>query len=173
VIEAILPPAPARLCLYQALALGGLIVALDQASKHWILFVYDLPSRGSVEILPFLNLTMVWNAGISYGLFKQYDRAGQWLIALVMLIIVVFVLSWLARQPTRIMTVIAGLVTGGAIGNLYDRLTYGAVVDFIHFHAAGYDWYVFNLADTAIVIGGGLMILESLFSAQGSGRRTL
>ncbi len=159
--------------LGQALGLASLVMAADQASKFWVLRIFDLPGRVSVEILPFFNLTMVWNAGISYGLFKQYDPAGQWLIAAFMLGIVGLILFWLIQQPTRLMTIMAGLVIGGALGNLYDRLTYGAVVDFIHLHAAGYDWYVFNLADAAIVIGGGLMILESLFSAQGDGKRTL
>jgi lipoprotein signal peptidase len=151
--------------------LGVTVLALDQGSKYWVLNLFDLPARGSVAVLPFLNLTMVWNPGVSFGLFKQYDQWGRLAIDAMDVGVVAGLLIWLPRHADWWMTLAAGLILGGAAGNLIDRVVFGAVVDFLHFHALGHDWYVFNIADAAIVIGGFAIAGDTLFAGAKNARR--
>src|SRR5262245_28550045 len=148
--------------LYGPLTRLGLIVAFlaaaaDQALKLWLIFVYDLGRRGSVALGPYLDLVLSWNTGISYGLFRQQGAWGQWALLAVKVIAVALLWVWLARATSRLSAVALGLIIGGAVGNAIDRLTFGAVADFVLFHitttAWRFDWYVFNLADVAIVAG--------------------
>jgi len=143
--------------------LAGLVVLLaDQASKWWILHGLHLPEVGSVEVLPFLNFTMVWNQGVTFGLFHQDTAAGPWILAGVAMAVVVALGVWLRRAETRVVATALGAIAGGAIGNVIDRLRFGAVVDFLHAHAFGWSWYVFNVADAAIVCGVVALILDGL-----------
>jgi len=151
----------------------GLVVALasaalDQAVKLWLLFGFDLPSRGRVHITPFLDLVMTWNTGISYGLFQQQGPLGQWVLLAVKVIAVALLVLWLARAGTQIAAISLGLIIGGAIGNGIDRLAYGAVADYVLLHVTTpgwtFNWYVFNLADAAIVAGVVGLLYDSLFS---------
>jgi signal peptidase II len=142
----------------------GLIVilltcALDQAAKLWVLFVFDLGHRGPVHFLPLIDLILTWNTGISYGWLQQEGPFGQWALLTLKAIAVILLWIWLARASSRLTAVALGLIIGGAIGNAIDRLAYGAVADFIFLH----HWYVFNLADVAIVVGVAGLLLESLF----------
>jgi signal peptidase II len=142
------------------------VLVLDQLSKWWILEVYDLPSRVSVEVLPFLNFTMVWNRGITFGLLSNDSALGSALLAGVALAVVVALGVWLWRAERLSVALALGAVAGGAVGNVIDRLLYGAVVDFIHAHAFGWSWYVFNVADAAIVCGVGVLLLDSLLAGR-------
>ena len=139
---------------------------LDQAVKLWLLFGYGLAEQGAVALTPFFDLVLVWNKGISYGLFQQESAAGRWVLLGLKLAAVVLLWVWMARVPTRWSAVSLGLIIGGAIGNAIDRLVYGAVADFAHFHitTAGwaFSWYVFNLADVAIVAGVVGLLYESI-----------
>jgi signal peptidase II len=141
---------------------------LDQAAKLWLLRVYDLGAKGAVRLIPFLDLVLTWNKGISYGLFQQEGPFGQWALLALKAIAVVLLSIWLARAASRLSAVALGLIIGGAIGNGIDRLAYGAVVDFAHFHVStaawNFSWYVFNLADVAIVAGVIGLLYESLFA---------
>jgi lipoprotein signal peptidase len=137
-----------------------LVLAADQFSKWWILNVFDLPAKGSVEVLPLLNLTMVWNQGVTFGLFHQDSASGPWLLAGVALVVVCALAYWMLRAETALIAVALGAIAGGAVGNVIDRVRFGAVVDFIHAHAGGYSWYVFNVADAAIVCGVGALLLD-------------
>jgi len=152
----------------------GLLVALticlvDQALKLWLIFVFDLESRGRVAIAPFFDLIMVWNTGISYGLFAQDSDLGRWLLIAVTAAAVAILWVWLARTASAVAIVGLGLIIGGAIGNGIDRVAYGAVADFALLHlsigASAFHWYVFNLADAAIVVGVGALLYDSLFPA--------
>lgn len=140
---------------------------LDQASKTWILFTLGLGERGAVKLTPFLDLVLTWNYGISYGLFQQDTELGRWILVAIKLIAVVLLGWWLTRAVSRITAVSLGLIIGGAIGNAIDRIAYGAVADFVHFHITTaqfyFSWYVFNLADSAIVAGVAGLLYESLF----------
>ncbi|NHN87612.1 signal peptidase II [Acetobacter conturbans] len=152
---------------YRSLALGlssaSVTFLLDQLSKHWILFDFRLPEKGSVAICPGLNFTMVWNHAITFGMFGGAGSAGRIIFSTVSLVIVAGLLAWMARTPRPLIALLAGAITGGAVGNVLDRLRYGAVVDFIHAHAFGWSWYVFNVADAAIVCSVIGLILDSLY----------
>ena len=146
----------------------GLIAALlvlvaDQASKWWVLEVLHLPQVGQIVLLPVLNLTMVWNRGVTFGLLNGLGASSSLLLAAVALAVVVALIVWLRRAESRVVATALGAIAGGAIGNVIDRLRFGAVVDFIHAHAGGWSWYVFNVADAAIVCGVAALVLESLF----------
>ena len=147
--------------------LGGfaavLVLLADQASKWWILNVLHLPELHSVALLPVLSLTMVWNQGVTFGLLHQEGTAGAWILAVVALAVVVALTVWMRRAERKLVALSLGVIAGGAVGNVIDRLRFGAVVDFIHAHAFGWSWYVFNVADAAIVCGVAVLILDGLF----------
>jgi signal peptidase II len=150
-----------RLGIIAALA----TLALDQASKLWLLFVLDIGHRGAVNVAPFLDLVLAWNPGISFGWFQSEDPVAQIILMIVKAVAVIVLAVWMARSRTLIATTALGLIIGGAIGNAVDRFAYGAVVDFALFHlqigAKTYHWYVFNLADVAIVAGVAALLYDS------------
>ena len=147
-----------------AMALATL--GLDQVSKWWVLAVLDLPALGSVAVLPVLNLTMVWNRGITFGLLSNDSAWGSVALAGVALAVVAALGTWLWRAERAAVALALGAVAGGAVGNVIDRVRFGAVVDFIHAHAWGWSWYVFNVADAAIVCGVGVLLLDSLLAGR-------
>lgn len=136
-------------------------LVLDQITKLYTLFVYDLPVREPVRLTPFLDLIVVWNRGISYGLFQQHTEAGRWILVAVSLAAALALSVWIRRAEGRLLAACLGLIVGGAIGNAIDRVAYGAVFDFIHFHIGSFSWYVFNVADAAIVAGVVGLIYDS------------
>lgn len=140
-------------------------VVLDQASKLWLLNVFEIARKGAVKVTPFFDLVLAWNTGISYGLLQTDSAAGQIALTAVKVVAVVALAIWMARSHTRLATVALGLIIGGAIGNGIDRVAYGAVVDFALFHinigGNTYNWYVFNLADVAIVVGVAALLYDS------------
>ncbi len=137
----------------------------DQASKLWLLNVFDLAHRGAVRVTPFFDLVLAWNIGISFGWLQNDGQAAQIALMVVKAVAVVALAVWMARSHTRLATIALGLIIGGAIGNGIDRLAYGAVVDFalLHVEIGGttYNWYVFNLADVAIVAGVAALLYDS------------
>jgi len=141
------------------------VLALDQASKLWLLYVFDLPHRGAVKVAPFLDLVLAWNVGISFGWFQSDSQATQIILMIIKAVAVIVLAIWMARSRTLIATVALGLIIGGAIGNAIDRFAYGAVVDFALFHlqigGKTFNWYVFNLADVAIVAGVSALLYDS------------
>jgi lipoprotein signal peptidase len=139
-----------------------LTLAADQASKYWVLESLELPHRGSIEVLPVLNFTMVWNRGITFGLLRGDGPWDAAILGGVALAVVLALGVWLWRAERVQVAVALGAVCGGALGNVIDRARFGAVVDFIHAHAFGWSWYVFNVADAAIVCGVGALVLDSL-----------
>jgi lipoprotein signal peptidase len=148
------------------LLLAALVLAADQLSKWWILDVIELDRVGQIVVTPFLNLTMVWNRGVTFGLLGSDLWWKPLLLGALALVIAALLLRWLARAESGRVAWGLGLVLGGAVGNVIDRARFGAVVDFIHLHAAGFHWYVFNVADSAIVCGVGLLLLDALIRPQ-------
>jgi signal peptidase II len=144
------------------LPLAALIVVLDQLSKWWIVEVVMQPPR-VIPVLPFFNIVMGWNRGVSFGLFNEKSVLSQWFLPVLALVIVAALVVWLYRSEHRYTAVALGLVIGGALGNVIDRLHYGAVADFLDVHAFGYHWPAFNVADSAITVGAVMLVLESLF----------
>jgi signal peptidase II len=150
----------------------GLIVALftlvfDQASKFWLVRIFDIAHRGSVKLTPFFDLVLAWNQGISFGWFQNDGAVAQIVLLGIKAVAVVVLAVWMARSRTLIATLSLGLIIGGAIGNAVDRLVYGAVVDFALFHVRigenTFNWYVFNLADVAIVVGVAALLYDSFW----------
>jgi signal peptidase II len=146
----------------QGLGLAFLIIVFDQLTKWWVLTDLMNPPR-VIEVLPFANLVLVWNRGVSFGLFNTASDYGPYILAALALAVSAVLAVWLFRGPTRIVGWGIGLILGGALGNVIDRLIHGAVVDFVDLHAAGAHWPAFNVADSAITLGAALLILDSLF----------
>ncbi len=149
------------------LATAAIACALDQASKLWLLKVFDLANQGVVKIAPFVDLVLTWNTGISYGWFQQEGPFGQGALLAIKAVAVALLWIWLAKASSRLSAISLGLIIGGAVGNGIDRLAYGAVVDFVLLHAETatwhFNWYVFNLADVAIVAGVAGLLYESFW----------
>ena len=149
------------------LAVGLATAAIDQATKLWLIYVFDIAARVPVRITPFLDLVLVWNKGISYGLFQQEGALGQWVLLAIKAVAIVLLWIWLARTPSRLTALALSLITGGAVGNAIDPFVHEGVADFVLFHITTstihFNWYVFNFADTAIVAGVVGLLYESLF----------
>ena len=149
------------------LGLALLTIVVDQAHKWWMLLVYGIEERGRVALTPFLDLVYVKNLGVSYGLFLQDGHIGQWLLAGFAAVAAAAMAVWLARGiSSRLLAASIGLIIGGAISNAVDRLSLGGVADFFSLHALGFYWYVFNIADIAIVAG----VLGLLYDSLGPSR---
>ena len=144
------------------LALAVFAFLSDRLSKWWLLDIVDMPGRQLIEVTPFLNLVMAWNRGVSYGLFASETTMGRILLILFALAVIFGLGAWLARAGERLLAVAIGLVIGGALGNVYDRIVFGAVADFFSFHAFGFYWYIFNVADIWIVFGVALMCFDAI-----------
>jgi signal peptidase II len=161
----------ARSNLWGPLSAFGLAIALvtglaDQASKFWLLDVFNLEDRARVAVTPFLDLVVIWNTGISYGLFQQQGFAALWALLAFKVVAVVLLWIWLARSSSRLTAAALGLIVGGAVGNAIDRLHWPGVMDFVllHIDTANwrFNWYVFNLADAAIVVGVLVLLYASV-----------
>jgi signal peptidase II len=142
------------------------VLALDQASKLWLLFVFDIAHKGAVSVTAFFDLVLAMNPGISFGWFQNDGALAQIVLLTIKAIAVVVLAFWMVRSRTLLATLALGLIIGGAVGNAIDRFAYGAVVDFALFHVGSgenrWEWYVFNLADVAIVAGVAGLLYDSL-----------
>ena len=143
-------------------ALAVATVACDQLHKSWMIAMFGDTQKPKITVTPFFDLVLVWNPGISYGLFKQYSDAGRWVLIGFAVAAALALTYWLAQLRTRLAAASVGLIIGGALGNAIDRVHYGAVADFFSFHVSGFNWYVFNLADVAIVAGVAGLLYNSL-----------
>lgn len=137
------------------------VFCLDQLSKYWVTSILDLRTRGYVDLLPVFDLTWVENRGVSMGLFRAAGDMERWLLVVVTLAIAVGVAWWIAREASRTDVAALGLVLGGALGNIVDRVRYGYVVDFFHVFWHDHHFYVFNVADAAITVGVIILLLRA------------
>lgn len=156
------------------------VVLLDQISKWAIIELFLRPEIGgetigmvdwfmsapdrlefiSVPIMPYFNLSMVWNQGVSFGMFQDL---GIWPLTIMALVIVLFLMRWIQTSNSRFEAMSLGMIVGGAIGNVIDRLRFGAVADFFDVYVGTYHWPAFNIADSAITIGVVLLLIHGLF----------
>lgn len=150
------------------LAIVLIVFALDQASKLWLLFGLRLAENGPFAVLPFMDIVLAWNRGISYGLFQQYSDVGRWALVVISFVAAIWLGRWLWRETRALSVAALALIIGGALGNGVDRAVYGAVVDFVHLHLGSFSWYIFNIADAAIVVGVAALLYESVRSGQKS-----
>ncbi len=133
--------------------IAAITCAIDQGHKWWMLGPFNIAERQPVRVAPFFDLVLAWNRGVSYGWFASSSQTGRWILVSVMLAIVMVLVVWLVRATDRVSAVSLGFLIGGAFGNILDRINHGAVADFFFFHVGSFNWYVFNLADVAIVAG--------------------
>lgn len=145
------------------LLLAGLTFTFDQLSKFWILRIVNLDQREPIQVTPFMDLAMAWNRGVSYGLLETRVQSA---LVVLSLAISVVLLNWLAKARLPLQAAAIGIIIGGAMGNVLDRLLHGAVADFVLLHWGGWTWYVFNIADLAIVAGVALMLYDAFFSGK-------
>jgi signal peptidase II len=155
----------------RGLAVAAVVAVLDQVSKAWLLSLFrERPPGGIIPVTGFFNLALTWNRGMSFGLFNNRASLNAVIFTALAAVIVAGLLVWLWRAREPLVVTAIGLVIGGALGNVADRLWRGAVVDFLDFHLDRWHFYDFNLADAAISVGVGLMLLDSLL-ARGKAQR--
>ncbi len=143
--------------------LSLVVFLLDWATKHY--FVNTMLLGQSKPVLPFVNFTLAFNQGAAFSFLTNQGGWQQWLFGAIAVVICIFIFIWLARLRNKPVTGVAlALIFAGAIGNLYDRIAYGFVIDFIDFHVGNWHWPVFNIADSAIVIGVILLLVITFFA---------
>lgn len=162
-----------------SIALASAIV--DQASK-WAILAYFRPegvaetpfsSPLRIDVLPILDFVLTWNRGVSFGMGNDAGRYNVLIFTALAVFIGAFLVSWMAKTSRRLVLFSLGLIVGGAIGNVIDRLRFGAVVDFLYVHIGAFDWWpVFNVADSAVCIGAGFLVFDSLFAKRDSNMNT-
>ncbi|MEM6381221.1 MAG: signal peptidase II [Pseudomonadota bacterium] len=150
----------------------GIVIALvgllaDQATKGAILSTFEADPFAKIPVTSFFDLVLVWNYGISYGLFQAGSQAEVFFLIAIKVAITLALIIWLVRNTDLLTAVALGLLIGGAIGNTIDRIIHGAVVDFVSLHAAGFYWYVFNLADVWVVAGVALLLYDAFIVHRG------
>ncbi|RJF90008.1 signal peptidase II [Oleomonas cavernae] len=141
------------------LILLALTLVADRVSKEAL--IGRLDGQDAITVTDFFNLVMVWNRGVSFGLFQQGDAAGRYLLTGFAVVVALVLIAWMWRNAARIAVTGLAFVAGGALGNAYDRVVYGAVADFFDFHLFGFHFWAFNIADAAITIGVGFLLLDA------------
>ena len=145
-----------------AYALAAIVFLADQLVKYWIIHVVELEQKVSVPVLPFFSLTWVENRGVSMGMLTADTEVGRWLLVGLTALIATVVAVWIRRERLWPESVALGLILGGALGNIVDRVRFGYVVDFVHLHWGPWSFYVFNIADAAITIGVIILLFRAL-----------
>jgi signal peptidase II len=153
------------------LAVAAAALALDQITKLYFYRLLVEGGRRAIEVLPFFNLVTVWNYGISFGMFNDGSAGASIVFVALALAIVVALLLWLRSVGHPLVATALGLVIGGAVGNVIDRLRFGAVFDFLDFHLSDWHWPAFNVADAAISIGVVLLCIDALFLSPRSAKK--
>jgi signal peptidase II len=158
------------------LPVAAALLVADQASKWWILEGLRLPERFQVKLIDLgvvgFDFTMVWNRGVTFGLLAGDALWHRLALAALAMAVVAFLLRWTARAENRLTAIALGGIIGGAIGNVIDRVRFGAVVDFADFWVGSFHWYVFNLADAAIVLGVVALMADALFRQRATAKET-
>jgi signal peptidase II len=146
------------------LGIAVVVLAADQASKAILIEFLNGLNFEPIRITGFFSIVMVWNRGVSFGLFGSGEELTRWLLTVFALVVAVCLVFWMRKQSKRLPVIALGLVVGGAVGNAIDRIVYGAVADFFDIHVAGYSWPAFNIADSAITVGVILLVADALLA---------
>jgi signal peptidase II len=144
---------------------------IDRTSKAWVFNHFASSDSTPIRLGPVLNIVFGWNQGISFGLFDNRSELGRWFLIWVTAAVAIVLGAWMWRSSSRIRGAALGLVIGGALGNIYDRVRFGAVADFIDVHVGNIHFWTFNGADSAITLGVLLLIWDSLAGQRGLGSR--
>ena len=145
---------------YSFLILSIFIFLIDFSSKYFLISYYDLGSKGRVYVTPFLDFILVLNPGISFGILSNGDDIQRWILSALSILVIFYLYYWSTKSPSKLTKISLFIMIGGALGNVFDRLIYGKVIDFISLHVFDYYWYVFNIADIAIVLGGLTILID-------------
>lgn len=148
-----------------ALLITAVVLVIDRLTKVWALDFVSVEGR-SIAVTGFFNLVRVWNTGVSFSLLQSDTAWGRWVLTILPLLVVAGLVFWVRKSSDRWLWAAVGFVVGGALGNVIDRITWGAVADFVDIHAFGYHWPAFNVADAAIVGGIAYIALEGLFKGR-------
>lgn len=157
---------PSRSYTLFGVLIAAVVVVLDQATKWWILDVVMQPIPHVVEVTPFFNLVLVWNYGVSFGTFASGASYMPYVLSGIAAVITVSLVFWLRQAERRLVALAIGFIIGGAIGNVVDRLRFGAVADFLDFHIGSWHFWAFNVADSGISVGVALLLLDSLIAGR-------
>ncbi len=149
-----------------AFLIAAFVLIADQLSKLCVVHYWQMQEGDRFAVMPFFDIVFVWNRGISYGLFQQETPLGRWILFGLTLAAVVILCIWIMREPSALMRNGLGLIVGGAVGNGIDRAAYGAVVDFVSLYFGHFAWYIFNVADAAIVAGVAILLYGSFFTKE-------
>lgn len=144
------------------IAIALVVIIVDQISKYWIVEIVMDPPR-VIPVTSYFNLVMAWNRGVSFGMLDSGSQSAVWALIGVAVAIVVVLGVWLWRTHERLLGIALGLIIGGALGNVIDRIRYGAVADFLDVHVSGFHWPAFNAADSAITVGAVVVAVDALF----------
>ena len=134
---------------------------LDRASKEYVIKFFLSYREPSYYLFPFLNLTLVWNSGMAFGLFESESNTYHIISAVIASVIIILII-WLYKSTLLVEKIALSIVIGGALGNLFDRIKYNAVPDFIDMHYRDFHWFVFNISDIVITIGIILLLLSDI-----------
>jgi len=145
---------------YSLIVLSIFIFLIDFFSKYFLTSYYDLGSKGRVYVTPFLDFILVLNPGISFGILSNGDDFQRWILSALSILVIFYLYYWSTKSPSKLTKISLFIMIGGALGNVFDRLIYGKVIDFISLHVFNYYWYVFNIADIAIVLGGFIILID-------------
>lgn len=147
--------------LIYSIIISSTILIIDQLSKYLVVELFKDYHQEFLKVNDILNISLVFNRGITFGMFSKYQHA-QWIFSIIGIITVFFLIKWLKDSSTKIQVIALSLIIGGAIGNIIDRIYYGAVVDFLDFHYHQSHWHTFNIADSAICLGVGLLLINNI-----------
>ena len=145
---------------YSLIVLSIFIFLIDFFSKYFLISYYDLGSKGRIYVTPFLDFILVLNPGISFGILSNGEDIQRWILSALSILVIFYLYFWSTKSPSKLTKISLFIMIGGALGNVFDRLIYGKVIDFISLHVFNYYWYVFNIADIAIVLGGFIILID-------------
>ena len=148
--------------MQKGLLISSIVIFLDQLSKWWFMTILSDPPH-IIRVTPFFNFIVAWNTGVSFSMFASDSPYNPYILSAIAILIVMLIFAWLARETNYYNILALSLVAGGAIGNIIDRLRFGAVFDFLDFYVGQYHWPAFNIADSAITIGAIILIVVTFF----------
>ena len=151
--------------MFMGLFVALLVILADQVSKFYVM-TYLMNDGHYIGVTSFFNVIQAWNTGVSFSMFNDGGKTGLIILSLIAVVVVIFLLRWMYKDNSKLIRVALGMIVGGAIGNLIDRIRYGAVYDFLDFHVSGHHWPAFNVADSFICIGAFLIIVYGMFSVE-------
>ena len=146
--------------MWLGLAAAAAVIILDQITKYWVLSFLGVSAY--IPFGDYFNLVRAWNTGVSFSMLNDYGNAGAWLLSGLAVVIVIMLFFWLRKENSRVIQIALGMIMGGAVGNVIDRVRFGAVFDFLDVHIGDHHWPAFNAADSFICIGAAVIIAEAV-----------